>query len=487
MKKIFLVLLVLISLLGFRTVKADVVIDEVMYAPANGSSSEWVEIYNNGDVAVDLNGWRFFNSQTSSSPLHSSGSFILEANAYAIITGSDNTESYSCQQFTASSFSLPDDSSKYQTYKGIYSDSEKTIGNSVVYDTSLGGSKESGTSLSKIDGTWESGIPTPGKQNQVSNNDTGNNSSDNESSSSNSSSNNNSSDNTNTNTNTTKTKVKVAEIPTMKAKVLTDNVAFAGEPLEINSSILGYSNEKIVLGKLYWNFGDGSSQEQINKFDKFTHTYLYPGEYVLSLEYYPNNSATAPDVINKVTIKVVPLTVSISKVGDAKDFFIELTNNSAYDMDISKWTLNSFNKNFLFPKNSIILAKKTMIVPGKTSGFVLGDDKNLKLSMPTGEVISVYGASFLPAKIYASGDKSLNEHNNQKENDIKKDYTNSVINQNIQANAIDSNQNIIDNSKNFAFIGGLVVLLGFAGSLVYFLRQKRIIKTAGDDFEILDE
>ncbi|MEK7081136.1 MAG: lamin tail domain-containing protein [Patescibacteria group bacterium] len=152
-KKLILILVMVFFLSVSHFAQADVVINEVMYAPANGSNYEWVEIFNSGTTLVDLQGWRFFHGETSSGPLtlRNGSTTIIQPSEYAIIAKSPSVvTNYAWLNFSgtilsASTLSLPDGIDN--TYIAIASDTNKTISNSVIYNTSLGGSKESGNSL----------------------------------------------------------------------------------------------------------------------------------------------------------------------------------------------------------------------------------------------------------------------------------------------------------------------------------------------------
>jgi hypothetical protein len=510
MKKIILILAVIVFFCGFKLASADVIINEIMYAPDSGSSYEWLEIYNPDAGSVDLTDWRFFNTESSSAPLRTSGSFILDSHSYALITGSSSSVSFSGQIFTSSSFSLPDNSLKYNTYKGVYSDSNKTKGDSVTYDTNIGGSKDSGNSLQLINGEWKASSPTPGAVNQDSGDEGGgdvgeegdeedsNLASDEDSDSD------------------SESETKVTATPTLKTKILAKTLAFVGQPVEFSLDVK-YGSLTYTTGKYFWNFGDGDSREVINESGKFSHTYFYPGEYAVSSEYYRSYLSNVPDEVKKITVKVVPLTVSISKVGDAKDFFIELTNNSNYEIDISKWMINTNGKIFVFPKNTVILSKKQMTVSGKITGFVLGDEKNLKLISSAGDVVFDYNPLPAPAEIVAetpapapvkistaepARNASQSDAGGVEDNNIEKVKTPEVeIPDQVQisptqilpdilpATAVQSDIDIKENSNIYLFLSGLAGSLILSGGFVYFIRRNRVPANheEGSDFKILDE
>ena len=336
-KKIIFGLAFFIFLFSFKLAHADVVINEIKYSP---TTDQWIEIYNDTDSDVDITAYKILdNSVKTGHSIYAldNGSNLIPSHGFGIIAE------------VPSDFS----STSFPVFKGslnikVSSDSVKLLGSeasteSVIID----GSATKGNSWQlQSDGSWKPGAPTPGAENTdvaIDNSSADTNTTDGNSNSD--SVNNSNTDNTSDNSSSSNSK----PIPTIKAKILAEGVAFAGLPVEISSRILGYSNEVILPGKYFWNFGDGTSITTANS-TAFSHTYLYPGEYNISLEYYLNTSSQISDATSKFTMKIVPLAVSISKVGDAKDFFVELANDSSYDVDISNWTLNANGKIFVFPK-----------------------------------------------------------------------------------------------------------------------------------------
>ena len=194
------------------------------------------------------------------------------------------------------------------------------------------------------------------------------------------------------------------------------------------------------------------------------------------------------------------MTVSISKVGDAKDFFIELTNNSNYEINISKWTLNANGKVFVFPKNSVIMSKKQMIVSGKITGFIKVDEKNLKLISSTGEIVFDYNSSFTQEEIIAKPIKTVVKTyaTEEKIEDVKDLVDNQIQDEildqaqitgnDLSATALlgDTENKDTNNYLFFGIFGALIVLVGIG---VYFIRRKGIRANIqdGSDFKILDE
>ena len=445
-KKLILVGGFIFLFLGVKFVYAsDIIINEFVSNSLVSGDDEWVELLNTGEVDIFLDGWMIKDGNSDTKD-DISLSGILSANGILVFNHKDGW--------------LNDGGDLISLYDGL------NLIDQVVYGVGKDlTAPTAGKSGALISGVWETNQePTKGTQNSSSSSTPP--PSDNSGSSSSSSD----------PTTTPEPKPKVIQNPTMKVKILANTLTFTGQILEIKANVFGYSNENVVLGRVSWNFGDGGSFEQINNFEKFSHIYYYPGEYILFLEYYSNSFSKDPEAVSKMVIKVLSTSVSISKVGDAKDFFIELSNNASSDIDISSWVINTNGKTFILPKNSIIMSKKQMIISGKITGFTFGDQNNLKLYSGTGELVYDYSSSKTIQKISPLL--------------IKERTQTAIPTNNLLASAVSSDTINSDSANNshipiipiafFAFIGA-------SAGAVYFIRQKKVISKDGDDFEILDE
>jgi len=475
-KKFIFVLVGIVFFFGFKFASAEVIFNEIAWmGTSESSANEWIELYS--DNNVDLSGWTIVTDDDDIS-IELSGSI----DGFYLVERTDDTTVPNVVANLISTFG-----------HGLSNNGEILIlknssGNEVGrIDASAGWSAGNSSTKETMqwDGSsWITASPTPKAQNPESGNDTNNNNEEDE----------NSDEDEDSSSDESITETKSTTTPTIKAKILTKTIAFVGLPLEIDNSILRYSNEIIRCGRYFWNFGDGDSIETTNP-EKFFHTYFYPGEYVLSLDYYLSTSfPQIPDAKNKIIIKVMPLTVSISKVGDVKDFFIELTNNSNYEIDISKWTLNANGKTFVFPKNSVIMSKKQMTISGKITGFILDDEKNLKLISSTGDLVFDYSSSFSQNEIIAKIPTKISTKNSTVEDESKYFENGETSNEeqtlgnNLSASALLSDTKIKE-TNNYLFFGIFGILLVGVGIGVYLIRRKKISTNIedGSDFKILDE
>lgn len=466
MKKLILVLVSFIFFFSFNLAQAsDIIINEFVSHP-NSGEEEWIELFNTTESSIDLTNWKLTQLSNPSTTPKEDNPLILSD---TILGGGVFVIKISNLNNGGDSISLYDPSDSLV--------SRVTYGKVVNISTDLDFPFQ-GRSGALISGVWETNQePTRGMQNPNSSPISPVDDSSNDSSS--------------PITTQPESKIKVVENPTMKVKILASALAFTGQPLEIKTDVTGFSNEKVVLGRASWNFGDGSSFEQINNFEKFSHIYYYPGEYVLFLEYYQNSFSKTPEVTSKMIIKVLSTNVFISKVGDAKDFFIELSNNASSDIDISNWVINANGKTFIFPRNSVIMSKKQMTISGKITGFTLGDQNNLKLYSGTGELIFDYSSSKIP--VVAMQDQVTDVGHLDSRRGTSVILTSSTAVQpleNLGANVLQSNvisSDNVDNSSMPIIPITSFIFIGASAFAVYFIRRKKVIPENVDDFEILDE
>lgn len=511
-KKLILVLSVVIFLFGFKVARAEIVINEIMYAPQTGSAYEWVEIFNSGPDSIDLNNWRLFYDSNAdkvydsgeSHPLtpRQGNNSILDPSQYAIIAKSPAVvTNYAWLNFSgtifSATFSLSDEDAKLIAIMN----KDKVIKNFTTYNPSIGGDKDSGNSLQLMnDKIWKAATPTPGTVNETTTSTPppADGSSSDESSSSTS--------NTSSSSSSSEENTKTAEIKKIKTHITTKTLGFVGLPIFLDAVVFGLDGERLHYGKYFWNFGDGDSKE-INLTDSqsFTHTYFYPGDYTVFLDYFSNPYIykDVPDASDKIIIKIISADISISRVGDEKDFFVELSNNTDFSVDLSNWFLASAGKSFTIPRNTVLASKKKMIISPKITNFSITDKDTLKLMNSKREVVFDYFTSIVsviptkivaknivPVKLLVSETKSLN-----------KNITNSAIAENItenlpvlagvtmggEATVLQSNISENNSDNSYLPILGSIIFIGASASAVYFIRRKKIIPQVGNDFEILDE
>ena len=481
------ILILVIFLLSFSFARANVIITEIMY-DYHGSEGlgehDWVEIKNIGLSSVNLieqpgeySRWRF-SKGTSNYQLFSfnSSSNVLSGD-YAIISSEpeiflQDYPEFSGLVFDSSNFAL----TSTGTLIGVKDTSGEFLFSPFTY-IPMSEAEDSGNSLQLVNDSWIVASPTPGVANQsVSVSSTGG-----ETSTSSSIS------------NTTET--KITEIQKIKTKIDVKTDAFIGIPIEFKTSTTGYFGETLYYGKYFWNFGDGDSKEmKVNDSSKLTHTFFYEGEYSVVLEYYSNYYSSESDASDRIIIKVVPADIVISKVGDEKDFFVEITNNTNYNADISGWFLMSDKSKFIFPQNTILNSKKKMILSPKVTNLSFSDKDTLKLMDKEWETVFDHSSLVKPAKTLLNNITST-KNSTATSTAVKPPlggFTAKLENEQVSVDDLGATavKNGSNTENNMMYVIGFFALLGLSAGATYFIRARNrgtLQEKTGDDFEIIDE
>jgi len=490
-KKVILFFVSVVFFLGFHFAFAGLFINEIMYDlsgsdSTNNKSREWIEVYNSSadDVSIDASKWRFYDGGANRT-INGEVNFSIPALSYVIFAGDKDNFLLDHPGFFGIVYDtgITSLNNTGATLKILDQDSN-TI-DLVTYASSQGGTGD-GNSLQFINKEWKPALPTPGTANETvtppppadGSSSSGSGSGGFSSSAS--------------STNTSELKTKIAEEPKIKTQITAKTLGFVGLPLSLLATTYGYSDEQLRYGKYFWNFGDGDSKE-VNLTDShpFTHTYFYPGDYTISLDYFSNPYIykDIPDAFNQITIKIIGADISISKVGDEKDFFVELSNNTDYSADISNWFLVSEGKSFTIPRNTILAAKKKIIISPKITNFSITDKDTLKLVNSEGEVVFDYSSSVFPPVVR----QDLTTTTQPKiSTAIQPLLVIPILDkqipiENLGATAIQSD--VVKNNSNNSYLPilGSIIFIGASASVVYFIRQKKVILGEANDFEILDE
>lgn len=470
LKKSLYLVLILFLFFNASFASALLEISEIMYdAEGTDTNNEWIEIYNNGSDSVDLSNISIADYDTS---WHFHGvvpdaSSILNGGSYAIITTSSKLPDFISNfkskwsnvnpLFLRASFSLLNESGELSL-----SSDKKTTYSEVSYSTNAGASGN-GYSYQKINGSWKASMPTPGGANTVS-----------------SSNNNDVTTNLNINTNTsesTKLASKENQKPELRVEILTQNTASAGIDLQIDASVTMGSNVYKV-GKLVWNFGDGTTLVQ-SSFEKFTHRYKYVGDYVMTLNYMSNGNIIIPEATDRMVISVLEPGVVISRIGDANDYFVELENNSKYEILLSNWILKNGEEVFGIPEGTIILPNKKLIFGSDVTHFVFNTNQSVSLYKPQGQLTYTYGAKVSKSITNSVSTSSEGPTNQPKENNIINLTENSL-----SANAKSSTKNNPNNMPIITFCAVVLVIFGIYVSYFFIHKKEEPVDSLLSDNDI---
>ena len=352
---------------------AQVYFSEIMYDPKDtdaSSGGEWVEVQNTGSTAVDFTKLIFFENDTNHG-ITADGVAEIPPGGYAVISKDPTVfksyfTNFSSLLFKAS-FSLNDGE---KLVIKINKDDPVTSDNSVEY-TSDQGAKNDGNSLQKnLSGSWVSATPTPGSG-MASEGATSN---------------------ANTNNETVEQSLGVAANnivsnfpvePQMIVEAGSNKTIVAGALVTFDGIALGLKKEPLENARYMWSFGDGILKEG----RKVTHTYLYPGEYIAVLEVSSGYFSGS----DRLKVSVIKPEIVISKIGDAADYFIEITNNSKNELDLSGWILKSQNEQFFIPKNTIIIPQGKIIFSSLTTRLSFKQNDKPSLLYPSGATAATFG------------------------------------------------------------------------------------------------
>lgn len=462
-KKLILALVAVVFLFKFGLAEAGVSFNEIAWkGMTTGSTHEWIELFNTGAGAENISGWIIKDGVDQLNILIPLGTTIPAGGFYVI--------KRSASTVTPSNLSI--------SFNGGLIDSGEKL---ILVDDS-GTQKEvldfsdgwpdpvmtSGDTMQWNGSSWITAEPTPGKANQTipnSNSEEENVSSDEEEEIS-------------------EPEKKVTQkLQKSKVQIISPKIAHVGVPFQMEGSGTGTLGEKLTRGVFYWNFDDGDFREvkAVIK-DKFTHTYFYPGEYNVTLLYYPDVFTDTPDATTEITIKVLEPKILISRVGEVNDFFIEIANETGHEANLSNWVLLSDYKIFTLPKNTTLSSNKKMIISPKVSHFSIEDKSSLKLMTPEREVVFEYVSSAVPqAKVAVKKSSSV----------ATKEEKSSVSARDLTATTIlgqpKKDSDLASPSSSFVFIIFLLFMGASAGGVYFIRRRRNMSPTPADDFEILDE
>lgn len=129
-------------------------------------------------------------------------------------------------------------------------------------------------------------------------------------------------------------------------------IEFSAEPSD---------GRKDRLVRYRWNFGDGTTTDTASP----THSYKYPGTYVVIVESY----YLKEEKIARHEIEVLPVQISIAVAGNN---IVIIYNNSNTEIDLSGMKVVG-TEEFVFPRYSILLPGKALTVNVVGQSFVLLD------------------------------------------------------------------------------------------------------------------
>jgi len=161
-------------------------------------------------------------------------------------------------------------------------------------------------------------------------------------------------------------------LPGFEVNVGRDRLGTVGSPLEFKvETNIEYTKNSIFV----WNFGDGREGGG----EVVSHTYMYPGEYVLML----NVAGPRGKAVSRINIKIVSPELAITNVSRER---IEIANNSKSEVSLFGRALVTKDKVFAFPRDTIIKAGQKISFGTNVTGLDTSGQSSVSLVVVGTEV-----------------------------------------------------------------------------------------------------
>ncbi|MDB5254939.1 MAG: competence protein ComEA [Candidatus Nomurabacteria bacterium] len=340
----------------------DVKINEVAWMGTTKSQySEWIELYNSGEEAISLTGWKLYKDGNSvlytlSKSIAAHGYLLIErttASAPDAVEGiSDESGPFGASGLrnTGENVSLKDSKGNVVdtlSFSSGWPAGEAASGKTMQWD---------GTGWITAEGTPDAAnvtvtdVVSETTSNPAPSDDTENTTAA-------------SAGNKTLNKSVTMKAPPVLKKPTLAATV-PKNI-FQGVSDEYSASFENADAIKNPLGYFYWNMGDGTTYIQ-QTLSLVPHAYHYAGTYTVSLSYYLSPSASKPILQSIVSAIVTKPLATVEAMDD--DAALRITNNTSKTMDIGQWPITMTEGIRSMPGMTMIGAKASIVISAQTLG-----------------------------------------------------------------------------------------------------------------------
>jgi hypothetical protein len=338
---------------------AQIVMTEVMYdVPGTDTGREWVEVRNDGATAVDLSAWKFFEANVAHK-IAAVGSTNIAPGAFALIADVPDKFLADNPGFAGyvfdSAFSLSGDGEAL-----ILRDAAGTDIDSVSYDTTIG-AKGDGMSLQKTaDGRWVAATPTPGSANTATQSEiTADDSGDADAAGSGIASTTGSVTGGASSSASQDSQATLAHASQAIANTGTDAIdlevtsgrarlGFVDTPLEFRARVRKGAPATSTVEHA-WSMGDGFVEYGA----VIQHAYRFSGTYAVVL----NSSSRDSRAVSRVVVRIAEPEVSV--VG-ATDQYVEIRNESALELNLGGWLIQTESERFFIGRDTIIAPKGSL-------------------------------------------------------------------------------------------------------------------------------
>ncbi len=377
MKKIFLLNFsaVAILLLTPTVSFAQVVINEIAWmgtsASPNGSYCEWIELYNTKDTEVYIDGWVIKIGTTEK---------IFSSDTNATLSIGPNSF-YLIERYTPSACPDP--------VPGVDADWSVSFGNGISNNgTIIILENASGFGVDKVDmsegwtagdpvtkdtaqrlssGNWTTAVPTPKAVNSYSSSDINAGSGSGSSASSLSA------------TSGAAEPTYATAVSKLEVSAGGDRLTSPGSPISFQAEIKKNSVSNSAVG-FSWSFGDG----YVGEGALVSHTYRYPGQYAVVL----NSKAGNNFAVSRLKVRVIEPDITLVRAEPGQGDFIEIANNSAYELNLFNWKIVDDHQGFVFQPDTIILPKSKLRFDRSLLKMRGEAEENLVLKNHLGQVVA---------------------------------------------------------------------------------------------------
>jgi hypothetical protein len=369
-----------------QLVFADVKINEVAWmGTAKSQYSEWLELYNSGEDAVSLAGWKLY--KTSSDLIYTLTKSI-PAKGYLLIerTTASAPDAVAGINDEAGAFGSSGLRNTGETL--ILKDKNGTAMDTLSFSSGWpAGDAETNKTMQWNGSKWITADATPDAANASVTDVVVPPPAASSSSSASSGSGSGSTSSSTKSTSTSSTAGTKSESTTKSKTVTTKSnltvvapkVIFQGVRNEYDATFTMDATLKTPQGYFYWNMGDGTTYMQ-STLMPIAYAYHYAGTYTVSLSYYSSPSASKPFLQATAAAAVTaPLaTLEVLSNGAA----LQITNNTTKAMDIGYWPITTTDGVRAMPDLTVLSSKAHIIVSAQTLG--LTTIRNPILSTPDG-------------------------------------------------------------------------------------------------------
>ena len=365
---------------------AQVVINEIAWMGTKDSASnEWVELASMGS-AIDLTGWVLRIEGKKDIAL--SGS--IASNGYYLIERTDDNTVPDVPADLINPFGgFLDSGAVLRLLDGNGNEKDRVDGSDgwKIGGGEVKGNKSTKETASRIGNVWVTATPTPRATNVASSG---------------------ASDSTSeqetpakTTTNTSNNSSFPVE-PQIYASAGPDRTVMAGADVLFEGQALGIEKKPIENARFIWSFGDGGTKEGQN----VLYRYSYPGEYIVVLDI-ASGKFSASD---RARVRVIPASINITAVENGANPFVELTNTSQTELDISWWHLSTGENYFTIPKNTFISPNSSIRFAAPVTGLLVEERSDVALLYPNGELAYRYGQETLSTPVVSNEEERASTH-----------------------------------------------------------------------------